>query len=419
MSEEATTEQAPQTTSEKWGDPIDEDRKQALWARLRAWWEEVDHGGRIGPFAYERLTGAEVFWLAVCALAKKENTVEEEAFERFSGVSDMGAPLVRNLSLLCLQRANLRYAELKGADLTAAQLERVDLVAAKLERADLHWAKLQGAQLVLSELQGANLSFANLEMANLRKAEMERANLDHAHLESADLREAQLSHANLQGASLDKKTQLAGATLSDTRLDGTIFDNTNLTGVDWTVVPCLQDERLAQQERYWSKRKNRDTFQRMYQAAMRAYRLLAVTLLANGMSEEASYYAYRAQIMQREVYRYSGWGSFGRWLFSWMLALFAGYGYRLGNILIAYAGTVLLFAAGFLVTGVANGHTALSVPSALDALEISLNAIHGRVFFAQFGLDTVQSWLATAESIVGIVIESLFAAILIQRFFNR
>jgi hypothetical protein len=45
--------------------------------------------------------------------------------------------------------------------------------------------------------------------------------------------------------------------------------------------------------------------------------------------------------------------------------------------------------------------------------------VHGRVFFAQFHLDTLQSWLATAESIVGIVIEGVFVAMLIQRFFGR
>jgi hypothetical protein len=59
------------------------------------------------------------------------------------------------------------------------------------------------------------------------------------------------------------------------------------------------------------------------------------------------------------------------------------------------------------------------VQGVLDAFQISLNAIHGRVFFAQFGLDTVQSWLATGESIVGIVIEGVFVAMLIQRFFGR
>ena len=52
-------------------------------------------------------------------------------------------------------------------------------------------------------------------------------------------------------------------------------------------------------------------------------------------------------------------------------------------------------------------------------MQISLNAIHGRVFFAQFGLDTAQSWIATAESVVGIVIEGVFVAVLIQRLFAR
>jgi hypothetical protein len=44
--------------------------------------------------------------------------------------------------------------------------------------------------------------------------------------------------------------------------------------------------------------------------------------------------------------------------------------------------------------------------------------IHGRVFFAQFHLDTLQSWLATAESVIGIVIEGVFVAMIIQRLFR-
>jgi hypothetical protein len=51
-------------------------------------------------------------------------------------------------------------------------------------------------------------------------------------------------------------------------------------------------------------------------------------------------------------------------------------------------------------------------------LQISLNAIHGRVFFVQFGLDSLQSWLATAESVIGIVIEGVFVAMIIQRLFR-
>jgi len=59
-----------------------------------------------------------------------------------------------------------------------------------------------------------------------------------------------------------------------------------------------------------------------------------------------------------------------------------------------------------------------TIQNILDALQISLNAIHGRVFFVQFGLDTLQSWLATAESVIGIIIEGVFVAMIIQRLFR-
>jgi hypothetical protein len=35
----------------------------------------------------------------------------------------------------------------------------------------------------------------------------------------------------------------------------------------------------------------------------------------------------------------------------------------------------------------------------------------------QFGRDTLQSWLATAESVIDIVIEGVFVAMIIQRLF--
>jgi hypothetical protein len=89
----------------------------------------------------------------------------------------------------------------------------------------------------------------------------------------------------------------------------------------------------------------------------------------------------------------------GPWLVSWGLAALSGYGYKLGRIFAAYAIVVLTFAALFLLPTI-------------------LNAIHGRVFFVQFGLDTLQSWLATAESVIGVVIEGVFVAMIIQRLFR-
>lgn len=41
------------------------------------------------------------------------------------------------------------------------------------------------------------------------------------------------------------------------------------------------------------------------------------------------------------------------------------------------------------------------------------------MFFEQFGLASVLSWVAAVESVVGIVIEGVFVAMLIQRFFSR
>jgi hypothetical protein len=54
-----------------------------------------------------------------------------------------------------------------------------------------------------------------------------------------------------------------------------------------------------------------------------------------------------------------------------------------------------------------------------EALLVSLTAIHGRVFITTFGLDSIQAWIAAVESGVGIVIEGVFAAMFIQRFFGR
>lgn len=241
--------------------------------------------------------------------------------------------------------------------------------------------------------------------------------LRNAHLERATLGNAHLERATLIGASLDKATQLNEATLTGVLLDQITFDNTNLTVVEWDGVPVLGDEARAREAQgRFVMRKSREERAGEYAAAARAYRLLAVALQAKGLGDIAARYLYRAQIMQRK----RRWHErhLGAYLGSAFLALFAGYGYRLGRVFAAYGLTVAFFAALYVVTGVAGG-APLRPETVADAAQISLNAIHGRVFFAQFGLDTVQSWIATAESICGIVIEGVFVAVLIQRLFAR
>jgi hypothetical protein len=74
----------------------------------------------------------------------------------------------------------------------------------------------------------------------------------------------------------------------------------------------------------------------------------------------------------------------------------SGYGYKLSRIFLSYALVVLAFAAAFLIPVSAVGGT----PTAQNIL------------------DTLQSWLATAETVIGIDIESVFVAMLIQRLFR-
>jgi hypothetical protein len=93
----------------------------------------------------------------------------------------------------------------------------------------------------------------------------------------------------------------------------------------------------------------------------------------------------------------------------------AGYGYRLGNILLTYVLTLAGFTVAYYAAGLLAG-TPLAWP---DALLVSFTAIHGRVFLGQFGLHTALSWIAGVEAVAGIVVEGIFVAMLIQRFFGR
>jgi hypothetical protein len=59
------------------------------------------------------------------------------------------------------------------------------------------------------------------------------------------------------------------------------------------------------------------------------------------------------------------------------------------------------------------------VQSLWDSVLVSLSAIHGRTTFEQLGAWSPAAWVAAIESVVGIVIEGVFVAMLVQRFFAR
>ncbi len=66
------------------------------------------------------------------------------------------------------------------------------------EKADLRYANLRGADLESADLRYANLGRADLESADLRGADLGRANL-----RGANLRGVKLKSANLGGADID------------------------------------------------------------------------------------------------------------------------------------------------------------------------------------------------------------------------
>ena len=403
QSEATTTTAAPATTTSvcphpeavgmRWGDPISPERQAELQEYLDRWQDETDHGKRKGPFDVTELTGADAYWLAAQA-----------------GQDDLGG--VPNLHL---EGAVLWEAHLEGATLWEAHLEDAHLDWAHLEDAHLDWAHLEGAILDGAHLEGAMLPEAHLERANLNGAYLEGTILDGAHLEGAILDGAHLEGANLTTTWFDKASRLNNAILTGVSLDQISFDNTNLTVVDWSLVEILGDEQTARTRNDKDgELKNRATRVNEYKSAVRANRVLAVALQAQGISEDASRFAYHAQILQREVYRRQR--KVGAYLFSLLIAALAGYGYKLGRILIAYGFSLAVFAAAYFTAGQWFGATHLTW---YQAILVSLTAIHGRVFFESFGLNSIQSWIAAVESVVGIVIEGVFVAMLIQRFFGR
>lgn len=176
----------------------------------------------------------------------------------------------------------------------------------------------------------------------------------------------------------------------------------------------LGDEYEARQTARNGKRKNSETRLEEYEVAVRANRQLAVALRAQGLDEEAARFAYRAQLLQRVVLRRQG--KFGPYLFSLLLDLLAGYGYRPGRSLMAYL--VVIF--GFMGLYLLNAHGAAAHLSWDEALVLSVSSFHGRGFFLQnVALGDAFARLAAVEAVLGLLIEIGFIATFTQRFLGR
>ena len=393
---------------------IDAERQKYL-AERRSIMPDIEKG--IYPFKDIKLGRADVEWLLVTH-EKGRGPVDwnDESQRGRAGVDLRGAYLsqeyLSDLPLACMQGG------LTFLDWELATEEQRNMAAVRMEQADLNEAQLQGANLGGAQLQQADLNEAQLQGANLGGAQLQQAFLRMAQLQGAFLGEAQLQGAHLRGSDLDGAT-LDAVKLSDeiygsVRLADVRWGDVNLTVVDWEHVTRLGDEQRAhQKEDSQGKVKTKRMRLGEYKAAVRANRQLAVVLRDQGLNEEADRFAYRAQLLQRVVWRRQR--RLLKYTLSWFLSLIAGYGYRPIRTVIWY----LVVVVGFAITYLAVGH----VPLVPDALVFSLTSFHGRGFFPGLGneatLHNPLVVLASIEAVVGLFIEISFIATFTQRFFGK
>ncbi|HXX78682.1 MAG TPA: pentapeptide repeat-containing protein, partial [Ktedonobacteraceae bacterium] len=312
----------------------------------------------------------------------------------------------------------------KGLDLRGADLRQLDLNHLPLARTQggldfeqwIHATEKQ-RNMASIHMEKAILKWAHLEGAYLRGAHLESALFFRAHLQDAHLDESYLGNANLNETFLGIVV-LTGAKLSDEshvgpHLADIYWGSTNLATVEWQQVQMLGEEYEARKKKQSKFTKSKLIRLKEFEKAVRANRQLAVALQSQGLNEDASRFAYRAQKLQRIVLRSRK--KFGQYLFSGFLDLLAGYGYRPGRSVIWYLVTIFVFA----LTYFAIGH----LPFFPDAFVFSLTSFHGRGFFPGLGsastLHNPLVVIAACEAVIGLVIEISFIATFTQRFFGK
>lgn len=333
-----------------------------------------------------------------------------------------------------------RGLDLRGADLRFVDLNRLPLAQLRGGMSSIEWpdatkeqreaaaVHLEGAILDTTDLTRATFRFAHLEGANLRYARLNGAVFQFAYLAGS----AEFQPTNLQSVSFDHETILEDIIFANKKY-GTVqladvhWGDVKSAVVDWTQMNVLGDEQEARRSKN-SMNENKSMNDRFkeYQRAVRANRQLAVALQSQGLNEEATRFAYRAQVLQKHVWWFQIMHreatlrqreqALGAWFFSWFLYLVAGYGYRLWRGFLVYIVVVMGFAILYHMLGSLTG----SSLSLVNALALSMTSFHGRGFFPGVTqLNTILTLLASIEAFVGLILEVTLIATLTQRFFGK
>ncbi len=358
-------------------------------------------------------------------------------------------------NLATFEQVQAPGAHFEGASIGSMRTAQVDFFESYFEGAGFGNARLQGARFVGARFHGAHLDHARLEGAVLDGAHLEGKELSAEEL--ARLRAikpnfpAVLPPADLRGAVLNSETSLVGSIVGDEKCGGVFLadarlSDTNLAVVDWTytrnrllrrrVEPIqLGDVREAHKAtNQQDKPKSAEDWITGYMTAVRANRQLATALRSQGLNEDADNFAYEAQRLQREVLRRQR--RYGAFLWSSLLDLISGYGYKPLRSVGTYLFIILFFMfvyslfgvvdASCVVSGVASNGTLLATCSPAHTLTLreafvfSSTSFHGRGFFpGGLGLGSPITLVAAAEAVIGLLIEITFIATFTQRFFAR
>jgi uncharacterized protein YjbI with pentapeptide repeats len=347
-----------------------------------------------------------------------------------------------------LEGADLRRAFLKKTKFDKAFLEGADFakVQADEEGADFSAAHLEGANFAGARLRGVNFRGAHLEGAIFSDALLEDADFTDAYLAGVDFREAHLEGADLRGSHLEGKKLAQSdmgrigkwspslqATLppadlreaffsSATRLKDAVLGNkelgfisvadlswgdANLNVIDWEHFAQPGDEYKAKK----AHAPERDKTQQIeeYSAAVRANRQLAVILQSQGLNEVAARFSYRGQVLQRAVLYQQR--KFVQCLFSLLLDLLTGYGYKPLRSFIAYLIVDIVFAViySFLDHDL----------NWLDAFILSVTTFGRGLVPATFTISDPMALVSIVEAFIGLSIEATFIAALTQRLFGK
>jgi uncharacterized protein YjbI with pentapeptide repeats len=345
---------------------IDEERKKYL-AERRSVRPNIEKG--VYPFKDITLNRADIEWLLETHDGRHGPVDWDDATQRKREGLDLRGANLPGTNLRNLPLGHL-IGSLTAGEWNVATATSREMAAVHLEEADLRGTNLNGALLRGAYLQQATLVSTHLEGTILAEGHLGGADLRYAFFDAA----SGLYHVNLG----DRKHDIAR--LADVRWGGV-----NLAVIVWSSIKWLGDEQFA---RRWKAKTERGTLSRTglaatrldaFGEAVRANRQLATELRSQGLNEDADRFSYRAQNLQRDVL----WGQhkFGGSLFSLLLWALAGYGYRLGRIFGVYALLVMAFAAIFHVLGIPKDPASTTQGHMLNALLVSVTAIHGRVFF--------------------------------------